>query len=284
MKRESAAVRFLYQTPAGRLCLKFLTCPQISRLLGGVLDGRVSRPLIPYFIKRHQIDMSEVRKQSFRSFNDFFKRSLIPGSRPFDPSGDCLISPCDGALRVCELDGQCMVSVKHSRYSMRALLKNARLADSYRGGLCLIFRLRPTDYHHYCYIDRGRIVGRRTIAGVLHCVRPAALEKYPVHVRNSREYTVIDSEHFGRIVQMEVGALLVGRISNDKSVRQVERGMEKGYFEFGGSTVIVLLRPGTACMDENILKRSRAGRETEVRQGERIGWRVGNKNKCSENA
>ena len=275
MKRESAVVRFPYGTLTGRLFLKVLTCPQISRIFGTVLDSRISRPLIPYFINKHQINMSEVEKRKYQSFNDFFKRSLIPGSRTIDPSDDCLISPCDGALRVYELDGQCMVSVKHSRYSMRALLKNARLADSYQGGLCLVFRLRPTDYHHYCYIDRGRIAGRRTISGVLHCVRPVALEKYPVHVRNSREYTVIDSEHFGRIVQMEVGALLVGKISNDKSRRQVERGMEKGYFEFGGSTVIVLLRRGTACIGENILRRSRAGQETEVKQGERIGIRAG---------
>lgn len=40
---------------------------------------------------------------------------------------------------------------------------------------------------------------------------------------------------------MEVGAMMVGRITNHEAVPgYVTRGEEKGYFEFGGSTIILL--------------------------------------------
>ena len=68
-----------------------------------------------------------------------------------------------------------------------------------------------------------------------------------------------------------VGALLVGRIQNHTPGDMVRRGEEKGLFEFGGSTVIVLLEKGFAQIDPDILKNSGAGEETLVKMGERIG-------------
>lgn len=47
--------------------------------------------------------------------------------------------------------------------------------------------------------------------------------------------------------------------------------MEKGYFEFGGSTIIVLLEKDQVRMDASILERSRQGLETEVHLGMKIG-------------
>lgn len=63
-------------------------------------------------------------------------------------------------------------------------------------------------------------------------------------IQNSREYAVIDSEEYGKIVQMEVGALLVGKISNKGYVAgdEVCKGEEKGYFEHGGSSIVVLTK------------------------------------------
>ena len=81
----------------------------------------------------------------------------------------------------------------------------------------------------------------KKIRGVLHTVRPIALAKFPVFVQNSREVTIEQTENFGKIAQIEIGALLVGRITNKKAEKRVKRGQEKGYFEFGGSTIVLLL-------------------------------------------
>ena len=70
------------------------------------------------------------------------------------------------------------------------------------------------------------------------------LRKIPFFVQNSREYAVFDTEKYGKIVQMEVGALLVGKISNSGYAPgdEVRIGEEKGYFEYGGSSIVVLTK------------------------------------------
>lgn len=273
MEKENRGLSFLYETAAGRCFLKILTQPWISRLAGKFLDSRLSKPFIPRFIKKHGIAMAEFEKKEYQSFNEFFTRRLLPGSRTLDMTGDSLVSPCDGILNLYELDEECVIPAKYSRYRTEELLEDRKLAERYRGGWCLVFRLRPSDYHRYCYVDDGEIVDRKQISGVLHCVRPIALEKYPVYVRNSREYTVLNTVHFGRVVQMEIGALLVGRITNHRNHLYAKRGMEKGYFEFGGSTIILLVEKDRFTPEHGIWVCSKLGYGAEVKQGEKVGER-----------
>ena len=82
---------------------------------------------------------------------------------------------------------------------------------------------------------------------------------------------MIDTKNFGKVVQMEVGAMCVGRITNYHHKAIVRRGQEKGRFEFGGSTVVLLLRRDYVAVDDDILKNSAEGIETKVKLGERIG-------------
>ena len=157
---------------------------------------------------------------------------------------------------------------------MKDLLKNNDLAAKFKDGVALVYRLTPANYHRYCYVADGRIVSRRRINGELHCVRPVATSTIPVFVQNSREYQVIDTEMFGTIVQMEIGALMVGKISNnpkyiDNSV--VWAGDEKGYFEFGGSTIVILLQKDAVEFSDSIKKKIASKEEFAVKIGECIG-------------
>ncbi|MBQ1555218.1 MAG: phosphatidylserine decarboxylase, partial [Clostridia bacterium] len=88
---------------------------------------------------------------------------------------------------------------------------------------------------------------------------------------NTREYTVLHGDNFGDMIMMEVGATLVGRISNLHGAERVVKGEEKGHFDFGGSTIVVLVRPGVLAVDEGILRNSADGYETVVKYGECIG-------------
>ncbi|MDW2800755.1 phosphatidylserine decarboxylase [Clostridium boliviensis] len=144
------------------------------------------------------------------------------------------------------------------------------MAAEYQNGTCLIFRLAPQNYHRYCYIDNGLAVKQVSIPGILHCVRPTALNTYPVYIQNSREYTIINTKNFDTVIQMEIGALIVGKIHNHNNHIYTERGAEKGYFEFGGSTIILLLKRGILQMDERIIENMKKGIETTVKYGECI--------------
>ena len=157
------------------------------------------------------------------------------------------------------------------------------MADQFRNGFCFVFRLTVDDYHRYHYFDSGRKGENVAIQGRLHTVRPVALEQRRVFCENCREYTVLESEHFGRAIQMEVGALMVGRICNYHQTRNVRRGEEKGRFEFGGSTVILLLQKNAVRPEPVLLENTTRGWETAVRCGEKIGTGPSSEDACQDN-
>lgn len=270
-EKQNKLLKLLYGSVCGRMLLKLLTAPALSRAAGKFMDSRFSKPLIKRFIRSSGIDTSQYVMYKFPSYNAFFTRSVKPGMRPVDMSPEHLISPCDSKLTVYHIDRKSIFRIKGSRYRVSDLIDHKFLADRFNGGLCLIFRLEVDDYHRYCYIDNGVKTGNTFIEGELHTVNPIALERYNIYKRNSREYTLMHTENFGDVIQVEVGAMMVGRICNHDEAGPVKRGQEKGMFEFGGSTIVVLLEKGRAKIDRDIMKNSSEGYETVVKYGEKIG-------------
>ena len=261
---------FLYETVPGRLLLRPLTGRFVSKLCGLFLDSRLSLFLVPGFIRRHHISLDLCEPRRFRSFNECFTRRLLPAARPVDRTPSHLISPCDGLLSVYPIQDDLVIPVKQSSYTIKSLLRSGRLARHYRDGLCLVFRLRTDHYHRYCYVDSGCKGKNYSIPGRLHTVRPIALSSRPVFAENCRSFTIIKSENFGPVIQMEVGAMLVGKIVNHHDTGYVKRGEEKGYFKYGGSTIIVLLQKNRAAVASAFPEATAAGRETPVVMGQSL--------------
>ena len=268
---QEKLLSLLYGSAAGRVLLKPLTAPVVSRLGGWFLSTGVSRVLIKPFIRSNGIDMTQFEPVSYRSYNEFFSRKIRPEARPVDMDPKHLISPCDSKLTALPIGEDTVFTLKHTAYTVSSLLKNDTLAKRYAGGYALIFRLTVDDYHRYCYVAEGEKSENTRIPGVLHTVNPIANDHFPIYKENSREYSILRTARFGDILMMEVGALLVGRIVNHHEAAEVTRGQEKGYFQFGGSTVVLLTEPGAVIIDEDILHNSREGMETIVRYGEKIG-------------
>lgn len=265
------ALPFLYKTVCGRALLKFLTTRAVSKACGAFLDSSLSRFLIKPFVKKNKINLDDYQTEGIKSFNQFFRRKIKDGARQFSADPSLLCAPCDGYLSVWKIQNGAVIPVKQSQYTVSSLLRNDALAQEFDGGLCLVFRLCVDNYHRYCYAESGKKGPNVFIPGVLHTVRPIALEARPVFVENCREWTTIESGAFGKIVQMEVGAMLVGRIVNHEGESFAERGKEKGYFEYGGSTIILLLKKGAAQINKEILESSSAGIESPVKMGSAIG-------------
>ena len=269
-QKPQRGVPFLYRTRLGGLFLKLVSARWVSRLAGRYMDSRLSKHKIKKFIKKHGIDMSAYEKKEYRSFNDFFTRKIDPALRPFPMDRSVLCSPCDGAATAFFVTYDGVFSVKGFDYTLSSLLQDEALAKKYEGGICLILRLTVGDYHRYHFLDGGRMGERRSIKGKLHTVQPTALENRRVFTENCREYSVLHTQNFGDVTEVEVGAMFVGRIVNEAKETFV-RGEEKGYFEFGGSTVILLFEKDRAVLDEEFFSNTAAGLETKVRCGERIG-------------
>ncbi len=269
--RPGGLLTFLYGSLPGRLLLRGLTRPAVSRLAGRFLDSRLSARAIDGFVRRHGIDLSQYEPPPYPSYNAFFTRRIRPELRPVDPDPNHLIAPCDCKLSAYPVDADSRFWIKDAPYTLSELLGGDPAAERYRDGVCLICRLAVDDYHRYCYIDDGEKSDNRFISGVLHTVQPIALSHCNIYKRNCREYTTLYTRRFGEVIQVEVGALMVGRIRNHHGVGSFHRGEEKGLFEFGGSTIVLLLQKGAAVIDPDILDNTCRHCETVVRMGERIG-------------
>ena len=261
----------LYGSALGRMLLKPLVSPAVSKAAGWFLSTRLSRVFIKPFIRSNSIDMSQFEDVPYRSYNEFFSRRIRPGARTLCMEPGALIAPCDSKLTALPITAESVFTLKHTPYTVESLLRSPELAGKYQGGHALIFRLTVDDYHRYCYIADGRKDENVHIPGVLHTVNPVANDHFPIYKENAREYSILHTESFGDVLMMEVGALMVGKIVNHHQAADVSRGEEKGYFQFGGSTVILLLEKDAAVIDPEILENSRSGLETVVRMGEKIG-------------
>ena len=69
-------LRHLYNDRGGRLCLKLLIRPFVSKAAGVLLNTRLSARFVPDFAEHNKIDLSLYEKQNFSSWNDFFKRRI----------------------------------------------------------------------------------------------------------------------------------------------------------------------------------------------------------------
>ena len=260
---------FLYNNPIGRILLKIVINPATSRFYGWLKSRPSSAKDIPAFIEEHNIDMSDFIDRRYNSFSDFFTRRLRDGARKIDMSDRALISPADSKLLVYSIDDDLMMHIKGSDYTVNELVDNKTDVSRYNGGYALVFRLCMDDYHRYCFVDKGMVVSSYKVKGKLHTVSSISKD-YKIYKENARVVNVLNTENFGEMVQIEVGALLVGSIVN-REVTSFAKGEEKGYFEPGGSTVIILLRNDDASIDADILEQSAQGIETVVKYGESIG-------------
>ncbi len=266
----AGAIRFVYGTAIGRVLAKTILCRKfVSNAYAAWQKSRFSRGKVRKFMSCYNISADDCTTQDFPNFNAFFTRQRQHYVN--QTAAHELPAIADSKLLALPIDENAVFDVKGVPYTAAELLDDPTLAAEFSGGLCLIFRLAPDDYHRYVYPDAGEQERTVEIPGVLHTVNPIA-GSLGVYRRNARRYTRLHTAHFGDMVQMEVGALLVGKIRNHRETPAAfEKLGEKGYFEYGGSTVILLCRAGAVQIDNDISENSAAGVETAVHIGERIG-------------
>eukprot|EP00127_Corallochytrium_limacisporum_P005192 Clim_evm9s201 gene=Clim_evmTU9s201 len=244
------------------------------------------------FIKYYGLDITEFEEEDiskFRNFNEFFYRKLKPTARP-------IFAPDDPQRAVCSADSRLVVFetvdeskrlwVKGAKFTIPNLLDCngvgpppgfESLCDGSAECSVAIFRLAPQDYHRWhCPFD-GRIVRSDHLPGTYYSVNPMPVRsELDVFTENKRTVTFIDTDHFGPVASVAVGATMVGSIiltAADNSI--VKRGAELGYFAFGGSTVIYVFQRGTIVFDEDLIINSRRPLEMRVLVGQSLGRKSG---------
>ena len=277
LKTEKVAAEkwlvWLYNNPVGEATLWALVKRKlVSSMYGNMMDRPSSTKKIEPFVEEFEIDMSSVQKQEFNSFNDFFTRKLKNNARLVDTNSTVAVSPAEGKLLAYENIGNSDFIIKGYRFDVCSFLNNADLAQKYLDGTLVIIRLAPPDYHRFHFPIGGSVSSITQIAGDYYSVNPLALRKMAeIFCLNKREFTIVTNPLFGDVVIAEVGATMVGSIIQTYTGNFANKGEEKGYFKFGGSTVVLLFEKNKIRIDDDLLINTLEGFETGIKEGERIG-------------
>jgi phosphatidylserine decarboxylase len=242
-------------------------------LIAAYQGTRWSSRAIKPFIERHHIDMSEFKPVIYRSFADFFDREFLPGRRMFPASAGEMGAFSEAryfAWSVCDEDQE--FPIKGWSLNAERLLGGPERAAPFSGGPIILARLAPMDYHHNHYFDDGATAERAWEGGRLWTVNWHALRNQPdILFRNHRQISILDTQNFGRVALIEVGAMSVGRIQQVHPLDiPFARGAEKSVFKFGGSAVVLFGQPGAWTPADDLLENTKKGIETLVRLGDVI--------------
>ena len=303
------AIYFLYHHFLGRLLLKMIFArPYFSFLRGLYYNSFLSKKDIASFVEKYGLS-KELLKKRYQSFGDFFSRKeavylreagkentkengeawkeKIQGKLPFyaSASGKALAYRIDEEGRLILPPGVqkegagkkenfhfLPLEIKGNFYSIEKILK-ARCPEFLKGGTLLVFRLSLPDYHRYIFPAEGKRLRTKQIKGRLDSVRKEAAH-FKAFSENKREVSLLELTGMGKILHVEVGAMLVGHIHNHSANQLPFRfaaGEEKGYFSLGGSTIVELLNEKIV-IDEDLFENTKKGLETKLKIGERIGY------------
>jgi phosphatidylserine decarboxylase len=269
-------LHWLYDNPLGEATLWMLVKRKmVSSFYGKYMDHPTSAKKIKAFVSEFEIDMSNSQKQEFSSFNDFFTRKLKNNARPLDTGSTVAVSPADGKVLAYSNLSNSDFIIKGYRFNIWSFLNHSRLARKYYDGSLVIIRLAPSDYHRFHFPVSGSLSSVTSVEGDYYSVSPLALRKRAeILCLNKREFTIISNPLFRDVLMAEVGATMVGSIVQTYSGNIARKGEEKGYFRFGGSTVVLLFEKNKIRIDGDLLMNTLKGYETSIMEGQRIGEAV----------
>jgi phosphatidylserine decarboxylase len=268
-------LRWTYGNPFGKLALHALVKRHgFSKWYGRRMSKPDSANRILPFIEKYAMNPADFLEppSSYKSFNEFFFRNLKPEARPI--SAEPIVFPADGRhLGFPDISKIHSFFVKGQTFDLPTLLGDPDLAAKYANGSLVLSRLCPVDYHRFHFPAAGIPSETRTIPGPLFSVSPIALEKKLSYLwTNKRTLTQLQTDEFGTILILEIGATCVGSIHQTYTPNQlVDKGAEKGYFAFGGSSTITIFEAGKVTLSKDLLENSSKQIELYARIGSAMG-------------
>lgn len=271
-------LRWAYGNPLGPVALNaFIKKPFFSAWYGRRMSTPESKSRIAPFIAEYGLDPADFAEspEAYGSFNEFFYRKLKPEARPIDRDANSVVFPADGRhlgfQKASAIEG---VFVKGQKFDLSALLGDAALAAKYADGALVLSRLCPVDYHRFHFPAAGIPSETVVLNGPLFSVSPIALRKNLGYLwENKRTVTRLETPNLGTVLCMEIGATCVGTIGQTFDPGSpVDKGAEKGYFAFGGSSTITIFEPGAVLLENDLRHHSAKQVELYAKIGTRMGY------------
>ncbi|MBP8070727.1 MAG: phosphatidylserine decarboxylase [Acinetobacter sp.] len=243
---------------------------KLSRVVGKVAASEnpfLKNIVIQAFKKQYGIDMSIAEQSNalkFKSFNEFFTRSLKEDVRAVDSNPNSIVSPADGAIsQLGKINEGDIFQAKGQSFSVDKLIGDPQLAAPFKDGEFATVYLSPKDYHRVHMPFAGTLTETLYIPGELFSVNQTTAENIPgLFARNERMVCLFDTE-LGRMAVVLVGAMIVagietvatgkvkptGRLELNHHEMKLEKGDELGRF-YLGSTAVILFEQDKIKWDE----------------------------------
>ena len=259
---------------------------KLSRIVGKLAASEnpvVKNAVITAFKAQYGIDMSIAEQSNalkFKSFNEFFTRSLKQGVREIDSNPNSIVSPADGAIsQLGKIEDGAIFQAKGQQFTVENLIADPQLAEPFKNGQFATVYLSPRDYHRVHMPFAGTLTETLYVPGELFSVNQTTAENIPgLFARNERMVCLFDTE-LGRMAVVLVGAMIVagietvatgkvkpsGRLELNQHQLFLEKGAELGRF-YLGSTAIVLFEENKMQWDAEFKANS------VVEMGKKLGF------------
>jgi phosphatidylserine decarboxylase len=161
-------------------------------------------------------DFDPSNLDAYSTFEDFFTRRHVARSRPIyekhDPKSAVVVA--DSRVVTYESVSEAKrLWIKGYDFTITNLVMDSQLGPQFADGPVASFRLSPQDYHRYHSPVTGTIKHFRSMPGDYYQVDPVALgSRVDILTRNARDYIVIETEEFGLVLFVAIGATDVGTV------------------------------------------------------------------------
>jgi phosphatidylserine decarboxylase len=233
-----------------------------SKVLTTNADKKIN--IFDAFIDKYSIDMSIYERTNYEDYvsvNDWFTRPLAANVRPIAmPNNDSVIvSPADARLMCFDnVDPDSRFWIKGEDFNIEDLIGSESYKPAFENAQLSIVRLSPQDYHRFHVPASGTITRIQQIKGGLHSVNADGMTSGNYAIYNTRTVVMIQTENYGEIAYVPIGATCVGSIVLlVEEGDTVTKGDELGYFQFGGSTVAMVFEEGSVQFEEDIMLHSK---------------------------
>lgn len=275
LKPETAGLKRYQLSPISQWLVKFAQLQgSFLSSIGSINDSTLATFAAVQGEKSYRVDDYIKPDGGWKTFNDFFSRSLKPGKRPIAGKGNDTIvaSPADnkygGQVPISD-DGKVYlpdINFKGIDWPVKDLIADTGLKDdTFNGGILIHSFLAPYDYHRFHAPVSGEVVLSKVIQAQVYLeVKGNGNEVVPIRRPyhrfkdsndvdapddpgyqwcQTRGVLVLKTKNYGYVAAIPAGMCQISSVHMTAKVGdKLEKGDEFGHFLFGGSDMVLLFQ------------------------------------------